>query len=429
MGEMTLGLYLYRLLTWIMTPFLGVIFRRRVASGKEAPERLNERVAKRLTPRPEGPLIWFHAASVGESQLLLELVRRLVSAGPLHGTCLFTCQTQTAAKLIRSTIDTDPVFKSVSTQQQMAPFDGRGIARRFLAHWQPEIAIFAEGEIWPNLLLELEKRSIPAALINARMTENSIKGWMRWPKTARRVLESFDVLVSADLQTKTGLEALSGLPVTCPGNLKSALPAPDVDPDELRPLQDAIGKRKVLLAASTHAGEEALALDAFMKLSADHFLIIAPRHPERGDEVDGLLSCTRYAISRRSEGDPVTAETQILLADTMGEMGLWYRVADYVYLGGGHAPGVGGHNPLEALRLDKPILTGPSLFNFSDLTKRLVPHDGFTIVADADALVSALPPAPVSDALRQQLQNDAVGPMSKTLALVSPLLESAGVTR
>lgn len=429
MGEMTLGLYLYRLLTKIMTPFLGVIFRRRVKSGKEDPERLNERLAKRLMSRADGALIWLHAASVGESQLLLELVRRLGAEKELRATYLFTCQTQTAARLVRSAIETDPAFRPVNAIQQMAPLDGRGIARRFLDHWKPDLAIFAEGEIWPNLLLELEKRNIPAALVNARMTENSIKGWMRWPETARKVLGSFQVLVSADLQTKTGLEALSGLSVTCPGNLKSALPAPDVDPDKLQPLQDAIGDRNVLLAASTHAGEEALALDAFMKLSTDHFLIIAPRHPERGDEVDGLLSCTRYAISRRSEGDPVTAETQILLADTMGEMGLWYRLADYVYLGGGHAPGVGGHNPLEALRLDKPVLTGPSLFNFSDLSQRLVPHDGFTIVADADALVSALPPAPVSDALKQQLQQDAVGPMSKTLALLSPLLDSAGLTR
>lgn len=428
MGEMTLGLYLYRLLTWIMTLFVGVIFRRRVKSGKEDPARLNERLARNLRQRPDGALIWLHAASVGESQLLLELVRRLVSQGVRDATFLITCQTQTAASLIRTAIETDPAFDGVPALQQMAAFDSLRIARRFLDHWQPSVAVFAEGEIWPNLLLDLQHRKVPTALINARMTENSLKGWLRWPKTARKVFGSFDILVSADLQTKTGLEALSGVPVTCPGNLKSALPAPDVDPVELDLLAGAIGDRTVLLAASTHAGEEALVLDAFMKLEPDHVLIIAPRHPERGNEVDGLLSCTRYAVSRRSEGDPVTAQTQILLADTMGEMGLWYRLADYVYLGGGHAPGVGGHNPLEALRLEKPVLTGPSLFNFQDLSQRLIPLGGFTIVEDADALASALPPAPVSDALKQQLQHDAVGPMTKTLEQLSPLLDKAGLT-
>ena len=383
---MTLGLFLYRLLTTLMTPFLGVFFRRRVKVGKEADGRFNERIAKRLQPRPDGRLVWLHAASVGESQLLLELVRRLAPKVTQRTTFLFTCQTQTAANLVANAITDDPSLKKLSAIQQMAVFDSPGGARRFLDHWQPSLAIFAEGEIWPNLLLGLKTRNIQSALINARMTENSLKGWMRWPKTARAVFGSFDHLISADLQTKTGLEELSGLPVLNPGNLKSALPAPSVNDDELSVLRQAIGERRILLAASTHAGEEALALDAFMKLTPNDFMIIAPRHPERGDEIDGLLSCTRFGISRRSKGDPVTEDTQILLADTMGEMGLWYRLADAVYLGGGHAPGVGGHNPLEALRLNKPVITGPSLFNFKDLSERLKPHQGFSIVEDADAL-------------------------------------------
>ncbi|MEL6862407.1 MAG: 3-deoxy-D-manno-octulosonic acid transferase, partial [Pseudomonadota bacterium] len=183
----------------------------------------------------------------------------------------------------------------------------------------------------------------------------------------------------------------------------------------------------ILLAASTHAGEEALALDAYMKLPPDQFMIIAPRHPERGDEIDGLLSCTRYAISRRSEGDPVNQDTHILLADTMGEMGLWYRLADAVYLGGGHAPGIGGHNPLEALRLDKPVVTGPSLFNFSDLSKRLEPHQGFSIVEDAEALADAIPLPAVSQSLHEVLEADAIGPISKTLKALEPLFEKAGI--
>lgn len=217
---MTLGLFLYRILTTLMTPFLGVFFRRRVRAGKEAEGRLNERLARRLTARPDGKLIWLHAASVGESQLLLELVRRQAQTSGPHPTFLFTCQTKTAANLVTTALEQDEAFRGLTAIQQMAVFDNRGGAKRFLEHWQPNLAVFAEGEIWPHLLLGLKARNTPTALINARMTENSIKGWMRWPKTARAVFGAFETIVAADLQTKTGLEELSGKSVLNPGNLK-----------------------------------------------------------------------------------------------------------------------------------------------------------------------------------------------------------------
>lgn len=423
---MPLGLILYRILTNAIAPFLGAFFRRRARAGKEDSARIHERFARNLEPRPSGSLIWFHAASVGESQLLLELARRLLSGGQGGFVFLFTCQTQTAAALIQKQLHADAALSSVSAIQQMAPVDSPGSAKRFLQHWRPGMAIFAEGEIWPNLLLELERSEIPIALINARMTEKSILGWMRWKKTAKRLFGSFEVLIAADLKTQTGLESLSGQSVICPGNLKSALPTPTVDPSDLNDIKKAIGDRPVLLAASTHSGEEALILDALSSLSPSPFLIIAPRHPERGDEVDALLSCTKLAISRRSVGDPISQTTDVLLADTMGEMGLWYRLSDTVYLGGGHAPGVGGHNPLEALRLEKPILTGPSLFNFSDLSKRLQQHTGFNLVEDAVSLIAAYPPAPVSPGMLEMLETDAIGPMSKTLEVLVPMLARTG---
>ncbi|MEL6693442.1 MAG: glycosyltransferase N-terminal domain-containing protein, partial [Pseudomonadota bacterium] len=397
---MSLGLFLYKSLTFLIAPFLGAFFRRRAKSGKENAARIHERFAQYIEPKTADKLIWFHAASVGESQLLLELARRLVQAEIADATFLFTCQTQTAADLITKTLASDPVFADTEVLQKMAPVDTYRTARRFLNHWQPDLAIFAEGEIWPNQLLELEARGIPAVLVNARMTEKSTLGWMRWRKTAKTVFSTYDLMIAADVQTKTGLEALSGQKVINPGNLKSALPAPSVDDTLLETLRGKVGDRDVFLAASTHAGEEALIIDAFPKLSPKPLLIIAPRHPDRGDEVDALLSCTKFRISRWSEDRSLPNGTEILLADTMGEMGLWYRLAHSVYLGGGHAPGIGGHNPLEALRLGKPILTGPSLFNFSDLSVRLTHHGGFTVVDDADALIAAYPPAPVSEAMK-----------------------------
>lgn len=422
---MPLGLFLYKTMTTMIAPFLGAIFRRRANSGKEDAARIPERLAQQLPGRPDGGLIWFHAASVGESQILLELARRMISGKTLSASLLFTCQTQTAARLVQDAIASDDILKTVTCLQQMAPADSPGISRRFLDHWTPSLAIIAEGEIWPNLTLELEARNIPAALINARMTEKSILGWMRWRKTARKVFSSFDLLVAADVQTKTGLTELADKPVICPGNLKSALPAPSVDTDELETLQQAVGEKPVLLAASTHAGEEAIVIDAWMKLEPRPFLIMAPRHPERGDDVDTLLSMTKAAVSRRSESDPITKETEILLADTMGEMGLWYRLCDTVYLGGGHAPGVGGHNPLEALQLGKPVLTGPSIFNFKDLSQRLLPLQGFSIVHDVDELVAAYPALPVSAEMATTLKADSLGPMSSTLDALDPILARA----
>ena len=419
---MSLGIFLYKSLTMILSPFLGVFFRRRARSGKEDVSRISERFVRNVPPRPSGPVVWLHAASVGESQLLLELVRRLTKREDPSVLYLFTCQTQTAAGIVENALATDTALSNVVAIQQMAPVDTPANARRFLDHWSPGLAIFAEGEIWPNLLLELQRRQTPAALINARMTEKSISGWLRWPSTARRIFGSFDLVLCADVQTQTGLQALSGSTIDCPGNLKSALPAPSGALSELEPLRREIGERPVLLAASTHPGEEALALDAYLQINPKPFLIIAPRHPERGDEIAGLLSCTEYSVSRRSAQQPVAPDTDILLADTMGEMGLWYRLADAVYLGGGHAPGVGGHNPLEALQLGKPIMTGPSLFNFRDMTDRLKGYAGFRIVDDALALARAFPAEPVAPELTEILARDALGPMSKTLAALAPLL-------
>ena len=240
---MPLGLFLYKSLTRLITPFLGVIFRRRAKSGKEDPARITERFSERPPPRPDQNLIWFHAASVGESQILLELARRLLSAGLSDVTFLFTCQTQTAAHLVEKAISSEPLLKAETCLQLMAPIDESKIVERFLDHWAPSLAIFAEGEIWPNTLLQLNARDVPSVLLNARMTEKTIRGWMRWRRTARQIFKTFDLQIAADVQTKTGLMELSGKPVTCPGNLKSALPAPAVDQDALAKLKDELGDR------------------------------------------------------------------------------------------------------------------------------------------------------------------------------------------
>lgn len=420
---MRLGLFFYRSFSYFMSAFAGPLMRYRARQGKENPQRINERFAKNLTPRPGGALIWLHAASVGESLVQIELACQLKKRG-LADSFLFTCQTLTGADTINASIANSSVLSGSWTLQQMAPLDLPYSARRFVDHWRPDLAVFAEGDIWPNLLKNLKRRHIPTALINARMTEKSISGWRRWPDTAAHVFGQLDLLLASNLKTANSLSDISQRKVTCTGNLKSALPMPGASADDIAELKGQIGDRPILVAASTHAGEEALFLDAYMQITPRPFAIIAPRHPERAAEIERLLSCSNLSWANRSRGDVPSTEHDILLADTIGEMGLWYRLADFVYLGGGHAPGVGGHNPLEPIRLSRPVVTGPSVFNFEETIADLKNIGAITIVADALELKAAYPSPAPSRAILEKLESAASGPMEQTVTALAELFES-----
>lgn len=420
---MRLGLQLYRLFSHSASAIAGLLMRRRVGQGKENPNRLNERFAKELTERPAESLVWLHAASVGESLVQLELAKRLYRQD-LAKNFLFTCQTLTGADTINSAITQSNELSEAWTLQQMAPLDTPGSAKRFVEHWQPDLAIFAEGDIWPNLLENLSRNQTPTALVNARMTEKSISGWRRWPDTAAHVFGQFQLLLASDLKTATGLSDLSKTKVACSGNLKSALPLPTASTEEIADLQSQIGDRPTILAASTHRGEEALFLDAYMQMSPRPFAIIAPRHPERAEEIESLISCSNLSFSNRSRGETPDKNTDILLADTIGEMGLWYRLADFVYLGGGHAPGVGGHNPLEPIRLAQPVVTGPSVFNFEDTIAVLEEIGAIKIVADAPELKAAFPGSAPTAEMLAKLESAANGPMEITVDALAGLLNT-----
>lgn len=422
---MTIGLFLYRLATQIISPFSGLVLRRRVKQGKEILANLPDRNARSFEPRPAGALIWFHGASVGECSVLLALAKEIRETHP-EISCLFTCQTLTAAKRIRETVSTDPEFQSAWVDQYMAPLDTPSCAKRFAAHWKPDIVLVAEGDIWPNLLRAVKRTSSRIVLVNARMTEKSIRGWAKWPKSSLEVFGLFDQLLASDTRTKAGLDEISGQTATLTHNLKSAIPPPSVDHDQLESIRDKIGDRKVLLAASTHEGEEAIILDAFMQMDARPFLIIAPRHPERGEWISNLLDLTNFQYAHRSLGEHILDETDILLADTLGEMGLWYRLCDTVYLGGGHAPGIGGHNPMEALRLGKPVMTGPSVFNFDDMVGDLKQKNAISIVDGAEDIVRLFPIAPPAQSILSVLESQAMAPMTSTLNALATLLNELG---
>jgi 3-deoxy-D-manno-octulosonic-acid transferase len=413
---MRIGLFLYRMVTRLIAPLLPALMRRRVTKGKEDPSTLPQRFARNLPDHLGGPLVWMHGASVGESKLLLLVADALQKQRP-DLTILHTCQTLTGANLIKTDIAT-----KTNRLFCPAPLDTPATAKRFAKHWHPELAVFAEGEIWPNLLTQLRQSGTKTALINARMTQNSLNTWARWPATARTILGAFDIISASNRDMAEALKEFAPQTTCLPANLKTSLPPLSVEESELARLKTAIGERPILLAASTHPGEEALVLDALNTMSPAPFLIVAPRHPERGDEVEQLCHTYKHTVARRSSASPVTADTKILLADTMGEMGLWMHLADWVYLGGGHTPGIGGHNPLEAIRLGKPVLTGRDVFNFSAMMEDLKQRGGLHFVSDATALAEALPISAPPQALITHLETTAQAPLQATLAALPPLL-------
>ena len=423
---MRVGLFLYQLGIACLGLLAPMILRRRVKQQKENADWVAHRFAQNLSLKPELPLIWLHGASLGECQINLELAKQIDQHSSPPVCFLFTCQTLTAAQTLRTAIAgldwTESVFL-----HQMAPIDTRATSQRFLDHWQPDLAIFSEGEIWPNLLLGLGERSIPAYLVNARMTRSSLKTWRRFKQSGRKIFSAFQHILSSDQQTLDGLKPVATHAISLSGNLKRALPPPMSEQTERAAWQQALAGRTVLLAASTHAPEESALIKAWIELKPRPFLILAPRHPERGTELQHLIESHALSFIRRSQSRVASVESDILLADTIGEMGLWYHLADAIYLGGGHASSVGGHNPLEALRLGKPVITGPELFNFKDLSAHLSTFEGFSILPDLANLATVYPPLPPSQALRDDLERRANAPMALTLDALAPSLHSLGV--
>ena len=357
----------YRLVSWILWLVAGPLLAVRVRKGKEDPARLNERYARGLPPRPAGRVIWLHGASVGETALLLGMVEAWTAAQDDGSIFLFTSQTLTSASM----------FSGGSNRRvihQFAPLDTQGATARFITHWRPDIGIFAEGEIWPNLLDAANRAGVPLALINARMTEKSRNAWRKRGAFGRAVFSKFAWVSAANTATALTLSAILGREIEAVGNIKLALKPSDPQGDIVAAVRDNfVTGRRCILAASTHPDEERFFLEAFARLEnkADYCAIIAPRHPERGAEIAALLADMGLSYAQRSTRAQPSKNTQIYLADTLGEMPNWFALADCVYLGGGTKSGVGGHNPIEILHFQNPIATGPHVFNFTDIIAAL----------------------------------------------------------
>jgi 3-deoxy-D-manno-octulosonic-acid transferase len=368
----TFPLALYGAATGLLEPLAEAVLRARAQRGKEDAARLPERLGHPGAPRPEGALVWLHGVSVGESLSLLPLVKALRNGRP-GLSVLVTSGTVTSAELLARRLPQGVIH-------QFAPVDAPGAVQRFLDHWRPDAALFAESEIWPNLLLGARARGVRTALVSARMTQESARGWARLPQSARALLSAFDLILPQDAATAERLQAL-GATVGPRLNLKLVGEPLGRDAAELARMRTAAGARKVVLAASTHPGEEPIIAAACPPGS---LLVIAPRHPERGPEL-----ADRFGAPRRAAGEP-PATGAVYVADTLGELGLWFALADVVVMGGSFVDGIGGHNPLEPARLGRPILTGPFVSNAADIYAELRLRVAALQAADEAALARHL---------------------------------------
>ena len=361
-----LTLILYRALLAAASPFLRPYLKSRAGRGKEDPSRLQERFGHSNAQRSKGRTVWIHAASVGESLSVLPLIDRLNKLNP-HFAFVVTTGTTTSARLLEQRLPERAVH-------QYIPFDRRTYITRFLDRWQPDAAIWVESEFWPVMLSEISERNIPLALVNARLSEDSYGKWQRFPAIASRMMASFDICLAQDDVTAQRLSSLGARDVRVPGNLKfSAPPLPD-NLVTRRDLSRQIGKRTIWLAAQTADPEESQVALVHMDVQRNYpdlLTIIAPRHPERGEEIVTQLRSTGLKVAQRSQGERIQEETQIYVADTMGELGIFYRLANIVFLGRSLFPGAGGSNPLEPARLECAIIQGPYTENFDEITQVL----------------------------------------------------------
>jgi 3-deoxy-D-manno-octulosonic-acid transferase len=375
---------LYRAATRPLAPLAIVYLKRRRKRGKEDPRRYRERQGVPGAARPQAPLLWIHAASVGEATAMLALIERLLLTRPMLE-ILVTTGTVTSADLLESRLP-------ARARHQFVPVDLPRWIARFLDHWRPEVALWVESELWPNLILATHARGIPMALVNARLSAGSYARWQRWPGLIRPVLGAFSVCLAQDEEQAGRFRRLGAREVDVVGDLKAAAAALPVDRRRLDELRRQVNARPLWLAASTHAGEEEIAVLAHRRVAASHpglLTIIVPRHPARGDAIEAMLTARGLRSARRSRGEAITDKADVYLADTMGELGLFYSLCGIAFIGGSLVA-KGGHNPFEAARLDCAVLYGPDTRNCACMAAELAAAGAAETVTDADGLARAV---------------------------------------
>ncbi len=420
-SRLPLSLRAYRKLSAAATPLAGLIIRQRLKQGKEDASRAGERRGVSAAERPHGPLIWVHGASVGEVLAAAALIEELRARG---FSVLLTSGTATSAAVVAKRFPRDVIH-------QFIPYDAPRFVARFLDHWRPDLALFIESDLWPNLILIAARRRVPMVLINGRMSPRSYPRWQRFSQTIGALLGRFDLCLAQSETDAARFAALGGRDVRMTGNLKLDVPAPPADQARLDRLLGVTRGREVIVAASTHPGEEEIVAAAHRRLAArvpSLLTVIVPRHPARGGMVAEAVGATGLKVALRSQERLPSATTDVYVADTMGELGLFYRLAPIVFMGGSLVPH-GGQNPIEAVKLGAAIVHGPHVFNFAEVYHALDQAGGALPVADEAALVGQLDHLLRNPAARHQVltaAEDVVvelgGALQRTLAALQPYL-------
>ncbi|MEZ0220896.1 MAG: 3-deoxy-D-manno-octulosonic acid transferase [Tardiphaga sp.] len=372
----------YRRLSAALTPLAPVLIRQRLKKNKEDPARLDERRGISQIERPAGPLVWIHGASVGEVLAAAALIERLRALGMR---ILLTSGTVTSAEIIAKRFPTDIIH-------QYIPYDSPRFVARFLDHWKPSLALFIESDLWPNLIISGAKRRLPMVLINARMSQRSFPRWQKFSATIGALLGRFEICLAQSETDAERFSALGSRSVVVTGNLKLDVQAPPGDAVKLDKLMAVTRGRPIIVASSTHPGEEEIILETHKTLTSFFpklLTVIVPRHAHRGADIAQMITVAGAQVALRSREELPHAGTDIYVADTMGELGLFYRLSPVVFIGGSLVPH-GGQNPIEAVKLGASVVHGPHVFNFTDVYEALDGAGGAKLADSSEQLVKQL---------------------------------------
>jgi 3-deoxy-D-manno-octulosonic-acid transferase len=414
-------LRVYRKLSFAMVPLAPALIKRRLKLGKEDPARVSERRGVSADTRPAGPLVWIHGASVGEVLAAAALIEKLRA---VNLRILLTSGTVTSAAIVAKRFPADVIH-------QYVPYDSPRYVARFLDHWHPSLALFIESDLWPNLILASAARRLPMVLINGRMSHRSFPRWRRVSNTISALLGRFDVCLAQSQLDADRFSALGSRNVVTTGNLKLDVAAPPADPAKLERLMSMTRGRPIVVAASTHPGEEQILIETHRTLAGFFpklLTVIVPRHADRGEAIGRTIAASGLRAALRSREELPTAATDIYVADTMGELGLFYRLAPIVFMGGSLVEH-GGQNPIEAIKLGASIVHGPHVFNFADVYEALDRAGGARTAGSQEALVKQLGQLLADPTAREasliaseRVVEQLGGALERTLAALEPYL-------
>jgi 3-deoxy-D-manno-octulosonic-acid transferase len=420
-NALPMTLRVYQRLSSVAVPLAPALIKRRLKQGKEDPARVGERRGMSADARPHGPLVWIHGASVGEVLAAAALIEQLRA---LNIRILLTSGTVTSAAIVAKRFPPDVIH-------QYVPYDSPRYVARFLDHWRPSLALFIESDLWPNLILSSAARRLPMVLINGRMSHRSFPRWRRVSTTISALLGRFDVCLAQSRVDAERFSALGSRNVVVTGNLKLDVPAPPADFSKLERLMSVTRGRPIIVAASTHQGEEEVLIEVHRTLAGffpSLLTVIIPRHPPRGVAIAQMIEASGLRASLRSHEDLPTAATDIYVADTMGELGLFYRLSPVVFIGGSLVKH-GGQNPIEAIKLGASLVHGPHVFNFADVYEALDAAGGARVVETREALVKQLGQLLADPKARdfvvaaaERVVSQLGGALDRTLAALEPYL-------